>query len=217
MKAGDVVKLVGIPPNLSDAKGLATRTVFEKCLGQVFVIADVELVEGAPTPLARLDVGDVLGQERWRHTIWVEPEYLRCLDPYRVYAVLDREYGEGLSRLVEKSPVWAVDSLKNRSAAEAIWSANASRSHLDGVTIFKTGDESSPEEALIQELETIDLHHGVHSANPPYTVVEVIGSGISDRIRERFSEFGFDQFEPTSEGFRATRPLPKDWSPGRWR
>jgi hypothetical protein len=146
MKAGDVVKLVGIPPNLSDAKDLATRMIFEKCVGQVFVIAAVESVQGVPTPLARLDVGDAVGQEPWKHTIWVEPEYLQLIDPYRVFVVLDREYGEQLSRLIEKSPVWIVDTPKHRAVAQSIWSTDTSRSHLEGVTTFKMGNDSSPEE-----------------------------------------------------------------------
>ena len=217
MKAGDIVKLVGIPPNLSDEKDLPTRTLFEKCVGQVFVVDGVESVEGVPTPLARLDVGDVIGQEPWKQTIWVEPEYLQLVDPYRVFVVLDREYGEQLFRLVGKSPVWIVDTPKNRAVAQSIWSSDTSRSHLEGITTFKTRDDSSPEDALVQELGTIDLHHGVHSANPPYTVLEVIGTTISDRVKEKFAEFGFDQFEPTSRGFRAIRPLPKGWSRDRWR
>jgi hypothetical protein len=217
MKAGDIVKLVGVPPNLTDAKDLPTRTLFEKCVGQVFVIDGVEAVEGLPTLLARLDVGDAVGEEPWKHTIWVEAEYLHFVDPYRVSIVLDREYGDCLTRLVEKSPVWIVDTPQNRSVAQAIWSANPSRSHLEGVTTFKTRDGSSPEDALIEQLKTIDLHHGVYSANPPYTIVEVIGTSISDRVKTNFAEFGFDQFELTPQGFRAIRPVPKDWSPGRWR
>jgi len=146
-----------------------------------------------------------------------EPEYLHFIDPYRVFVVLDREFREQLSRLVEKSPVWIVDTPKNRAAAQSIWSANASRSPLVGVTTFKARDDSSPEDVLISKLETVDLHHGVYPRIHPYTVVEVIGTGISDRVKENFAEFGFDQFEPTSEGFRAIRPLLKDWSPDRRR
>jgi hypothetical protein len=217
MKAGDVVKLVGVPTKLSDDENLQTRSLFEKCLGQVFIVGGVESVEGMQTPLARLDVGDVIGQETWRHTIWVEPEFLQLIDPYRVFIVLDREYGERLSGLAEKSPVWIIDTPNNRAVAQVIWSANPSRSHLDGVTTFKAGKDSSPEDALIQQLETIDLHHGVYSANPPYTVVEVIGTGITERAKAEFAEFGFDQFEPTPLGFRASRPLPQEWSPSRWR
>jgi hypothetical protein len=76
VKAGDTAKLVGIPPNVADKGEMQTRTLFEKCLGRTFVIAAMESVEGLPYPLAKLDVGHVIGEEPWKHTIWVEPEYL---------------------------------------------------------------------------------------------------------------------------------------------
>jgi hypothetical protein len=76
MKVGDTAKLIGIPPNLRDDEQLQTRTLFEKCLGQSFVIAAVESFEGVTFPLARIDVGHVVGKEPWEHTIWVEQEYL---------------------------------------------------------------------------------------------------------------------------------------------
>jgi len=102
------------------------------------------------------------------------------------------------------------DTPKNRAAAQKIWAVHANRSHLDGVTTFKTGDDSSREDALINELDTIDLHHGTHSADPPYTVLEVIGVVMSERLKTELSQFGFDEFEATAEGFRAVRPLPSD-------
>jgi hypothetical protein len=77
MRVGDKVTLIGIPPNLRDDKELMTRTLFEKCLGKSFVIAEMESFEGVPFPLAKLDVGHVLGNEPWKHTIWVEAEYLQ--------------------------------------------------------------------------------------------------------------------------------------------
>ena len=76
MKAGDMVKLIGIPANLRDDEDLQTRTLFETCLGQSFVVSAVESFEGVPFPLARIDVGHVIGKETWEHTIWVEREYL---------------------------------------------------------------------------------------------------------------------------------------------
>jgi len=81
---------------------------------------------------------------------------------------------------------------------------------LEGVTTFRFAEDSSSEDTLINELDTIDLHHGTYSANPPYTVIEVIGVEISDRVKGSFGDFGFDQFEPIPQGFRAIRPLPKD-------
>jgi hypothetical protein len=76
MKAGDTVKLIGIPPNLPNDEDMPTRALFEKCLGQSFVVVEVESVEGVPYPLAKLNVGHILGEEPWMHTIWVEPDYL---------------------------------------------------------------------------------------------------------------------------------------------
>jgi hypothetical protein len=215
MKAGDVVKLAGIPPNLTDLEDLPTRPLFEKCLGHVFVVAGVDSIDGVPTPLAKLDVGHVVGEEPWRQTIWVAPEYLQSIDAYRVIIVLDREYGERLSQLA--APIWIVDTPQNRAAAEKRWAADSNRRHLDGVTTFKTMNDLTPEDVLIGELDPIDCHHGIYSANPPYTMVEVIGTSISDRLRRKLSQFGFNQFDSTPQGFYATRPLPSDWSPERWR
>jgi hypothetical protein len=141
---------------------------------------------------------------------------LQMAEPYRVFVVVDREYGQRLAELAQTGPVWIVDTAANRTVAQRIWATDPNRSHLDGVTTFKFPEGSSSEDILINELDTIDLHHGIYSANPPYTVIEVIGTGISDNVKNSFAEFGFDQFEPTPQGFRAIRPLPKDWSPDRW-
>jgi len=136
-------------------------------------------------------------------------------EPYRVFVVLDRDYGQRLTELAQTGPVWIVDTPANRTIAQQIWDASPNRSHLEGVTTFKFQEGIPSEDILINELDTIDLHHGTYSSNPPYTVIEVIGTGISDKIESSFTEFGFDQFVPTPHGFQAIRPLPKDWSPDR--
>lgn len=76
MKTGDKVKLIGIPPDLSNNQKLQTLTLFEKCLGETFTVAGFETVEGLPYQLVQLDVGHVLGKAPYLETIWVEPEYL---------------------------------------------------------------------------------------------------------------------------------------------
>lgn len=134
---------------------------------------------------------------------------------YRVFVVLDRNYGERVSDLTQAGPVWIVDTPLNRAAAQRFWADNPNSFDLDGVTTFKFGEDSSPEDVLIDEVDTIDLHHGVHSANPPYTVIEAIGASISEKLKSKLSQFGFNQFEITSQGFRAVRPMPSDWSPDR--
>jgi hypothetical protein len=131
-------------------------------------------------------------------------------EAYRVFVVVDREYGERLSELAPKEPVWIVDTPDNRAAAQKIWAAATERSHLQGVTTFKASEDCSREDTLINELGTIDLHHGAYSADPPYTVLEVIGVVMSERVKVELSQFGFDEFQATAEGFRAVRPLPSD-------
>lgn len=130
------------------------------------------------------------------------------IERHRVFVVLDREYGQHLAELAERGPVWIVDSPGNRTVAQQIWAAHPNRSHLAGVTTFKVPDGASSEDTLINEMDTIDLHHGIDSANPPYTILDVIGTEVTPRLKAELGEFGFDDFQPTAQGFRAVRPIP---------
>jgi hypothetical protein len=100
-----------------------------------------------------------------------------------------------------------------RKVAQSLWAANPNRNHLEGVT-FKAGDDCSSEKTLINELDTIDLHHASYSADPPYTVLEVIGTPISERLKAELSHYGFCEFQPTGEGFRTLRTPPNDVTRG---
>jgi hypothetical protein len=115
-------------------------------------------------------------------------------DPYRVFVVVDRDYGQRLSELTQAGPVWIIDTPANRTVAQQIWATDPNRSHLEGVTTFKFSEGSSPEDIIINELDTIDLHHGPYSANPPYTVLDVIGTAVTPRLKAEFAEFGFNEF-----------------------
>jgi hypothetical protein len=83
MKIGEWVRVIGVPPNLTDDKDMKTRTLFENCLGKAFRIEAIENVEGFPYPLVELHVGHILGKERHTDAIWVEPEYLEPAKPER--------------------------------------------------------------------------------------------------------------------------------------
>jgi hypothetical protein len=52
----------------------------------------------------------------------------------------------------------------------------------------------------MSELDKIDLHLGSHSANPPYTIPELLGAPVSDRIKAELWQYGVDEFHP-SGGF----------------
>jgi hypothetical protein len=130
--------------------------------------------------------------------------------PYRVFVVVDRDYGQHLTELAKAGPVWIADTPVNRPVAQEIWAAHPNRSHLEGVTTFKVSEGTSSEDMLINELDTIDLHHGTYSANTPYTVLDVIGTLITARLKAELGEYGFDDFQETPQGFRAVRPILDD-------
>jgi hypothetical protein len=129
-------------------------------------------------------------------------------DRYSVSIVLDRNFGQRLRELLKTGPVWAVDSPTNRDCAQKLWAEFPARDHLDGVTIFKCAEGGSPEQVFINHMGIIDDHHGVHSANPPYTAISVFGSGLTPDVRQVLGSFGFDSFTATNDGFEAIRPLP---------
>ena len=128
--------------------------------------------------------------------------------PYKVSVVVDREFGERLAALEPGVPVWILDTPVNRGVAQRLWKESTEPNHLTGVTTFKTCDSLSPEEILLSELDTIDLHHGSYSAETPYTILEVLGVPLSDKIRAALSEYGFNEFRPNATGFSAIRPVP---------
>ena len=74
------------------------------------------------------------------------------------------------------------------------------------MTTFKS-EAGSPENALLDEFDTIDLHHGPYSANQPYTVLEVIGTSLTEKVKAELGQYGFDEFCSTMTGFRAVRPV----------
>ena len=91
----------------------------------------------------------------------------RMTKPYRVFVVADREYGQGLTGLTQVGPVWSVDTPANRAVAGQIWDAERPPIHLQGITTFKCPEDGSPEDILINELDTIDRHHGQYSTDLP--------------------------------------------------
>jgi|SRR5215469_6897267 len=126
---------------------------------------------------------------------------------YKIYVVVDRFFGERLALL--ETPVWIVDTPTNKPVAQRLWRQFDVVDHLTGITTFDDIKSSSPEELLLAELDTIDLHHGSYSATPPYTVIEVIGASLTVNIRNALGAYGFNQFQESSAGFTAKRPEPQ--------
>jgi hypothetical protein len=69
MKIGDRVEVVAIPEGLPETMG--TRALFQSCIGRVFPIV------GLKEHLVELQVGELVGQPSYMHSIWIERDYVR--------------------------------------------------------------------------------------------------------------------------------------------
>ena len=119
--------------------------------------------------------------------------------------MVDRGFGERLTELELGVPVWIVDTPTNKAVVQRLWKERTGTNHLTGITSFDDLKSYSPEDVLIAELDTIELHHGHYSADPPYTILEVVGAQLSTRVREEMSAYGFSEFQANPEGFIAIR------------
>jgi hypothetical protein len=99
-----------------------------------------------------------------------------ALVPYKVYVVVDREFGEKPSELEDGVPLWIVETPTNKAVVQRFWNERPDEGHLTGVTTFNDLSSSSSEDLLLDHLDAIELHHGSHSSDPPYTVIEVFGT-----------------------------------------
>jgi hypothetical protein len=125
---------------------------------------------------------------------------------YRVRIVVDPDFGGRLTRLPVGEPVWIVQSEANTPVAQFQWAERPGVSHLNGVTTFTPFTSGDREQVLLGILDTVDLHHGQYSADPPYSEVEVYGARLTDAVEHAFRGLGFTEFGATSDGFVAARP-----------
>src|SRR5436190_11001723 len=125
-----------------------------------------------------------------------------------VRIVVDREFGERLAELRNDVPVWIVGSRVNTAVVRRLWAERQTQDHLTGITVFDDFAGTAAD-LLRSQLDNIDLHHGVYSADPPCTVLEVIGVELDKTIELSLAPHGFTNFMPSPLGFTGTRPLPE--------
>jgi hypothetical protein len=70
MKIGDRVEVIAVPQSLPS--GMGTQELFESCLGRSFSIEDID-----DAGLIELHVGEVVGEESYMHSIWIEAGCVR--------------------------------------------------------------------------------------------------------------------------------------------
>jgi hypothetical protein len=123
----------------------------------------------------------------------------------RLLVVLDPAFGQRLQGLPPGRPAWIVMSPDNEPAIRTYWQAYPDLGHLNGVSGITPCSGASPEEELLANLDTIDLHHGPYSSASPYEELEVIGAHLSPAIETELATLGFTEFDDTAEGFLAHR------------
>ena len=107
---------------------------------------------------------------------------MKVASPYKVRVVVDPAFGERLASLPAGEPVWVIDSPLNMPVAHRFWRERKDENHLTGISTFKPGANASSEEEIIRMLDTLEDHHGEYSADPPYSILEIIGCAGSEHL-----------------------------------
>jgi len=126
---------------------------------------------------------------------------------YAVAIVVERDFGDELTSLAQRLPVWVWSTPENQRHIERARSVKSVGSPLErGITSFKALDSASPEEVLLGVIRTVDLHHGEYSHSPFWDTLEVYGASPSPPVREALAAYGVDTFSVTARGFLCSRP-----------
>jgi hypothetical protein len=102
-----------------------------------------------------------------------------------VALVLDQSF-DGLSDLVERMPVWAVNGPKIRALAENIWAASEPWSSERGLTLFNAVETKDREDECLGQIEMLEWHH------PDASALLLIGLANSPKLRDGLSNLGYD-------------------------
>ena len=113
-----------------------------------------------------------------------------------VLLVLDTEFGARALELANGNPVWAVSSPANLAAAETARHVGLS------FTVLKVNG-ASPEDWLVNHIDSVDQHHNEFSQRSAYSLLRVVGASLSPRVQSCLQEFGFVRFEAEPRSFCA--------------
>jgi hypothetical protein len=124
---------------------------------------------------------------------------------HQVTIIVTDEFASRLDSLAPCGHVWALRTSATEEAARRIWGEHPPQETdplTDGLTLFN--GEGDPENDLLSILDEVELHHGIAGGHiPPMIAVRVLGTGLTDAVREAFSSLGFARCTPCSDGFVA--------------
>ena len=126
--------------------------------------------------------------------------------PSIVNVIVAADYGERLRDMPGDEAAWVADTSTNHPVIESIRATHSVEPHpgyLTGITSFRVDASNTPEDWLLGVLDPVEVHHNAYSQTPPYTILRVIGTVLTPRIRERLESDDFVKFEDLPEGFVA--------------
>ena len=122
----------------------------------------------------------------------------------RVWIIVDKQFGEQLTKLPQKGAIWIIASPTNTPVVHLRWQKDLSTYHPH-LTIFKANEADTAEEALLAILGIVDEHHGYTSFEVPYGELEIVGCQLSPEIHLALDDLGLGFTSNTITGFIASR------------
>ena len=113
------------------------------------------------------------------------------------YLVVDPIFGDRLQRLPGIESAWVADTPINGPSVRALW---RERGGHNGVRVFRISETESAEDCAHRVVRVI--------ADSLSSTLRVIGASLSERLRSRYSEFGFVHFDEMEDGFVAYKHRP---------
>lgn len=127
---------------------------------------------------------------------------------HTVGIVVDRNFGDQLLEIARRIHVWVCDTPGNWPVVERLSQMQQPGEWNEwGATIFRVGDDESPEDMVIHILSAVNQHHNQYSHDPPWSQIEVYGVAPTKNVREALQEYGVDDFRETPGGFICVRVL----------
>ncbi len=124
---------------------------------------------------------------------------------YGVAVIIGTEFSE-LERLAKTMHVWAPETSDNLELVERLNNElSGSTRQESGITLYFYDPGEPPEETFLSLLDTVDLHHGPFTNDPPWNFMEVHGLTLTPSVAEALKQLHVCQFHDTSDGFVASR------------
>lgn len=122
---------------------------------------------------------------------------------YTVVLVVDPECGDDLWEIAARHDAWVVPSDANRTVVEQIWKERKGESEGPSITIWSAPTPAVTEQDWLAILDTIEVHHGPFSCEPPLDTLSVYGASVTTPITDALRELEYELVKPTGLGFIA--------------